>query len=108
MFVAGGKEESCPRTKRDENGIPELHLDYMFMGDEQEERTLALLVARGRDSKATLATVVPRKGTDGWIPRRLMAWLREIGLEYNEVLAKSDIEPALVALVERWARERAA
>ena len=27
-----GKEESCPRKVRDENDIPEVHLDYMFMG----------------------------------------------------------------------------
>ena len=80
----------------------------MVMGDEQEERTLALLAARERDSKATLATVVPRKGIDGWIPRQLMAWLREIGLEFHEVILKSDNEPALVALIERWVRERAA
>ena len=95
-----GKEEKCPRKVRDENGIPEVHLDYMFMGDEQEERTLALLVARERDSKATLATVVPRTGIDGWIPRLLMAWLRKIGLEFHDIIVKSDNEPAL-------ARERA-
>ncbi len=37
-----------------------------------------------------------------------MAWLREIGLEFHEVIVKSDNEPALVALIERWVRERAA
>ena len=31
-----GKEESSQRTKRDEGGIPEVHMDYMFMGEEHE------------------------------------------------------------------------
>ena len=88
--------------------MPELHLDYMFMGDEQDAKTLAILVARERGSRATLATVVPRKGVEGWIPKRLMAWLREIGLEYHEIIVKTDNEPALVALVEAWSRYRAA
>ena len=51
------------------------------MGDEKEGKTLAFLVARERETRAVLITVVPRKMTGEWICRRLMAWLREIGLE---------------------------
>ena len=89
-------------------GVPEVHLDYMFMGEEQEAGTLAMLVARERDSKATMTTVVPRKGVDGWVPKRIGAWMKELGLEHQDVVVKSDNEPALVALVELWGRFRAA
>ena len=69
---------------------------------------MAMLVIRERDSKATLATIVPRKGVDGWAPKRIGAWMKEIGLEFQEVIVKSDNEPALVALIDAWARYRAA
>ena len=77
-----------------------MHMDYMFMGEEDGGGTLAMLVVRERDSKATMATIVPRKGVDNWVPKRLGAWMREIGLEYQEVVVKSDNEPALVALID--------
>ena len=64
---------------RDEGCVPEVHMDYMFMGEEQEACTLAMLLARERDSKATMTTIVPRKGVDGWIPKRLGAWMKELG-----------------------------
>ena len=74
----------------------------MFMGKEKEDRTIAVLVGRERQTKATLATVVPGKALTEWGPKRLMAWLREIGIEFNDVMVKSDNEPALVSLVEAW------
>ena len=58
-----------------------VHLDYMFMGDEKEGKTLAFLVARERETRAVLSTVAPRKTTGEWNCRRLVAWLREIALD---------------------------
>ena len=37
----------------------------------------------------------------------MMAWLRELGLEFNDIIVKSDNEPALRSLVEAWGRLRA-
>ena len=45
-----------------------------------------------------LSTVVPRRSTGEWICRRLMAWLREIGLELVDIIVKSDNEPGFVKL----------
>ena len=41
-------------------------MDYMFMGDEKGGKTWALLVARGRATRAVLSTVVPRTSTGEW------------------------------------------
>lgn len=102
-----GKEDPCRRTNAaDESALPEIHLDFMFMG-EGEGKTLAMLVGRKKCTKATMATVVPRKSTGEWTSRRLMAWLRELGLEFNDIIVKSDSEPALLNLVEAWARLKA-
>ena len=67
------------------------------MEDEKEGKTLAFLVARERETRAVLSTVVPRKTMGEWICRRLMAWLREIGLESVDIIVKSDNEPALTS-----------
>ena len=60
--------EYCRAQKQEEDGVPEIHVDYMFMGEENEGKTLAVLVARERYTKSTSATVVPRKGTGQWVP----------------------------------------
>ena len=102
-----GKEEECKRVEEGDRAVPEVHLDYMFMGEEKEGSTLAFLVARERETKAVFCTVVPRKSTDEWICKRLMAWLREIGLEFVDIVVKSDNEPALVKLIKSWGSVRA-
>lgn len=38
------------------------------------------------------------------MPPRLMAWLREIVVEFNNIIVKSDNEPALVSMVEELER----
>ena len=100
-------EEPCRKMDGREVEVPEVHLDYMFMGEEHGEGTLAVLVARDRSTKATFATVVPRKSTGEWIVKRVGAWLREVGLEFTEIIMKSDNEPALVSVVEGIGRWRA-
>ena len=54
-----------------------------------------------------LSTVVSRKTTGEWICRRLMAWLREIGLESVDIIVKSDNEPTLTSLIASWSTMRA-
>ena len=45
-----GREEDCRKSMDEERQVPEVHLDYMFMGDEKEGKTLAFLARwfRGR------------------------------------------------------------
>ena len=40
-----GCEASHQRQPRDEPGVPEYHMDYCFLGDEQGRRLMMLVVA---------------------------------------------------------------
>ena len=106
-IMGTGREEDCRKSMEEERQVPEVPLDYMFTGDEKEGKTLAFLVAREREMRAVLSTVVPRKTTGEWICRRLIAWLREIGLESVDIIVKSDNEPALTSLIASWSTMRA-
>ena len=47
----------------EERIISEIHVEYMFMGDEEEGSTLALSVERERTTTAVFSAVVPRRST---------------------------------------------
>ena len=83
-----------------------MHLDFMFMGDEGEDRTLA--VAKERRRGMVMSTVAPRKSRGQWLGRRVMAFMREAGCEVEAVVMKSDKEPALTKVVGEIGRLRAA
>ena len=102
-----GKEDECRRTDR-EPEKPEVHLDFMFMGEEKSEKTLVILVAKERTTKAVMGCVVPRKSEGEWLAKRVMAFMREFGCELEQVTMKTDNEPALVAVAENVGRLRAA
>ena len=55
-----GKEEACRQVKRDYD-VAEVHMDFMFMGEEGGKGTIAVLVAKERSTGMVLATVAPRK-----------------------------------------------
>ena len=78
------------------------------MGEESGGRTLTILVAKERDSRAAMSIVVPRKSDGEWLAKRVLAWMREIGYEMCPVTVKTDNEPAIVAVVEALGRHRAA
>ena len=80
---------------------------FVFAGDEKEGETLAYWVVRERATRAVLSTVFLRKSTGEWIRRRLVAWLREIGLEFADVIVNSDNEPAPTSLIAPWSAPRA-
>ena len=48
-----GKEEACRKTDR-AHEIAELHLDFMSMGDEETEKTKAMLVVKERGAAGWL------------------------------------------------------
>ena len=93
-----------------DRAITEVHLDYCFMGSEESEgKSLTILVARERDGGMTCSTVVPRKGAlDSFASKRVLAFIREIGCEFNSVIIKSDQEsasrPAMALWSERYKR----
>ena len=59
-----GKEEPCQKQENMEENMEEIHMDFMFMGEEKENvNTLTFLVAKEKNSKMVLTTVTPRKST---------------------------------------------
>ena len=54
-----------------------MHMDFMFMGEEMTERTLAILLVEERGSKAVVVCVaLVGKASGEWLPKRVMAILR--------------------------------
>ena len=58
-----GKEKSCTRQEKLEGERPEVHIDFMFMGEPDGGRTLTLVVAKERRSNMLMASVVPKKSS---------------------------------------------
>jgi hypothetical protein len=56
----------------------------------------------------TMSSAVPSKSTGTFIAKRVVSFMREIGLEHVDVIAKSDQEPAINALLLEVGRVRAA
>ena len=99
-----GKEEACREAKRDHE-VAEVHFDFIFMGDEGEDRTLAVLLAKKRSRGMVVA---PSMSSGRWLGRRVMAFMREAGCEVEAVVMKNDNELALRKVMEEIGRLRAA
>ena len=106
--VKGCGRAADHHTQSRQDGLPEIHLDYCFLGTEGEEKE-TVLVLRERPHRMTMSTVVPMKGASlEWTVRRVLAFIKELGLEGHSIVLKSDQEPAIVALVGETLRRRAA
>ena len=53
-----GKDEDCRRSERVPE-VPEVHIDFMFMGEDKSQTTLAMLVA----TQAVMCCVAPRNSS---------------------------------------------
>ena len=106
--VRGRGEELPHLSGGDAPIIPEVHMDFCFMGDESGGETMVILVARERSSRMMLASAVPSKSTGNFIARRIVAFMREIGCEQGDVTVRTDQEPAIKAIVTEVGKVRAA
>ena len=107
---ARGRGTEMPHLKsKDEHSLPEVHLDFGFLGEEGEPgNTLPVLVVRERWTRMTMSSATPSKSTGGFIAKRVVAFLREIGAEQGDLIVKSDQEPAIMSIVTEIGRIRAA
>ena len=71
------------RQMTQEEAGPELHMDFAFMGDEESEELLTILVAKERTTRMLMSTVVPAKSSVEFAAKRTLAFLREIGCEHG-------------------------
>ena len=105
--VRGGGRDLPHKKSPDEATLPELHLDFFFMGEEEKPGvTVTILAMRERTTKMGLATVVPSKSTGTFAAERAVCFLREIGLGKGDIVIKSDQEAAIGAIVKDIERLR--
>ena len=77
----------CRNASEEERQVPDIHSSNMFMGDEKERKPLRFGSNRTSD-EGCVQQSGPKKSTGEWKCRRLMAWLREIGLEFVDIIVK--------------------
>ena len=105
-----GQAEPHRRTARDSEAVPEIHMDYCFMGTTRDEAQ-PILVVRERDTRLTLSFLVREKGaSDPYVVRRILAFIKEVGLEAHRIIIKSGQESPIRAVVDKLilAREQGA
>ena len=101
-----GRTMDHKRASR-EKLVRELHLDYCFMGSKEDAATKCIVVAKDYDSKSVMASVVPVKGSSNEFPaRRINAFVRELGLEGQDLVLRSDQEAALQDLLREVGKKR--
>ena len=77
------------------------------MGSKIDVATKCIVVAKDYSSKSVMASVVPVKGASNEFPaKRISAFIREIGLEGQDLVLRSDQEPALKDLWAEVGRRR--
>ena len=107
--VRGRGKEAPHLASKEGPGLPEYHMDYGFFGEEGEPgKTVPVLVVRERSTRMTMAAAVPTKTTRAYIARRVVAFMKEVGNEYGDIVVKSDQEPAITSIVAEVGRVRAA
>ena len=75
---ARGKGKTLDHRRSDRKRVlPEVHLDN-FMGAGGDEKTKVIIVAKHRDSKSVLASVVPVKGASNNFAARRSVWNTQI------------------------------
>ena len=78
------------RKLEDEVGMPEVQADLCFLGDEADPgNTVPVFVMRERLTM-TLAAAVPSKSTNSHIARRIVAFMREIGVAHGDLLVRTE------------------
>ena len=106
--VRGKGKSMQHRQSKDKPGIREIHVDYCFMGKAEDHRPKCIVVAKDRETRMVMASVVPLKGASHEFPaRRIRAFVNELGCEHVDIIIKSDQEPAIIDLVREVARLRA-
>ena len=101
-----------PSAVKEDKRLPTVSIDYFFMGSagtiEFEESAenkdaMPMLAVKDHTARGIFAEVVPRKGEDQAVVRRLRSIIDFLG--YKRLLFKSDQEAAILALKRRVSEE---
>ena len=103
-----GRGEAHPHHKsgNEERDVPELHMDYRFMG-KVDEKAQPILVVKERDTRMMCSMLVGEKGTaDEHVIKRIIAFIKELGYESAKIVLKSDQESSVKSVAgSGWVRE---
>ena len=87
----------------------EMHFYFCFLGREGEpHKTITILVAKDRATKMLMATSLPSKTTGTFTAKRVMAFIKECGSEFGDMVHKADQEEVLDKILKDVGRLRAA
>lgn len=84
---------------KEEQEVPVISVDYMFMGDKQsegDESGMPILVVKDRKTRIIRARVVPNKGRHWYAIKMLVGIINNLG--HKRIIFKSDQEPSIMAL----------
>ena len=85
----------------------EAHFDFGFLGKEDEPgKFLPVLVIRERVTNMTMASTMLSKSSGMFITNRVIPFLKKIGCEVGDLLAKSDHKRAVMVIVNEVVRVR--
>ena len=94
------------RTKAEDRIVPEIHMDYCFLG-KVDEQTQPILVMKDRDSGMVCSFLVQRKGgADEYVVKRALAFLQELGYGSLKILIKSDQESSIQSVIQQLVKAR--
>ena len=91
--------EDFRKATEKQRQVPDIHLGYMFMGDEKERRSVGVF---GRQKEGDESCAQHNGSED--VGR--LTCLREFELEFVDIIVNLDNEPALTSLVESWSTLR--
>ena len=100
------REEDCRNAIEEERDSPRKTVGQHVHG-RREGRENVFGGQGKKDESCAQHGGSEEKSTGDWRCRRQMARLREIGLEFLDIIVKSDNEPALTSLIESWNTLRA-
>ena len=104
-----GKCRRLPhRAGKEKSDHNELHFDFCFLGKEgQANKTMPVIAVKERDSGMLMGAALPTKTTGSYVSQRVMAFMKEVGVEYGDLTVKSDQEPAIQKVIEDVGKLRA-
>ena len=100
--------EAHPHHKSgdEERDVPELHMDYCFMG-KVDEKAQPILVVKERDTRMMCSMLVGEKGAvDGHVIKRIIAFIKELGYKSAKIVLKSDQESSVKSVIDAVIRAR--
>ena len=104
-----GRGHDLPHAQAPDDGdppVPEICIDYFYIGQEGTPGTTTALAVRDKGTKALFGHVVPTKAnlTTGWPAHRVVDDIEWLG--YKKVLLKGDQEQSITALMNKIAQLR--